>query len=190
MQTIAQVKFVKSVLMHKHFLTPSQPCDGGQSHLDRDWDRLVNKVLQLYNPNGSSHCCILFFSRRLHLYWMVRWSWFARVNALCNLSCKKSQEVTVSFQGQFRSWRCFTLCITMEAEPWIAKQYKCHHCWSCKNYWGKGMEGGKKVSLPDTFWLQASRNAFKVGSVKFANSLSPPSIVKKVCTASKSSQGT
>ena len=32
--------------------------------------------------------------------------------------------------------------------------------------------------------------AFKVGSVKFANSLSPPSIVKKVRTGSKSSQGT
>ena len=44
--------------------------------------------------------------------------------------------------------------------------------------------------LPDTFRLQASKNAFKVGSVKFANSLSPPSIVKKVCTGSKSSQGT
>ena len=34
--------------------------------------------------------------------------------------------------------------------------------------------------LPDTLWLQASKNAFKVGSVKFANSLSSPSIVKKV----------
>ena len=34
------------------------------------------------------------------------------------------------------------LCITMEVEPRIAKQYKCHHC--CKNYQGKGMEGGKK----------------------------------------------
>ena len=39
------------------------------------------------------------------------------------------------------------LCATMEAEPRIAKQYKCHHCCSCKNYLGKGMEGGKKVSL-------------------------------------------
>ena len=39
------------------------------------------------------------------------------------------------------------LCITMEAEPRIVKQYKCHHCCSCKNYWGKGMEGGKKVFL-------------------------------------------
>ena len=35
----------------------------------------------------------------------------------------------------------------MEVEPRIEKQYKCHHCCSCKNYWGKGMEGGKKVSL-------------------------------------------
>ena len=39
-------------------------------------------------------------------------------------------------------------------------------------------------------WLQASKNAFKVGSVKFTNSLSPPSIVKNVRTGSKSSQGT
>ena len=32
----------------------------------------------------------------------------------------------------------------MEAEPRIPKQYKC----SCKNYWGKGMEGEKnKMSL-------------------------------------------
>ena len=34
------------------------------------------------------------------------------------------------------------------------------------------------------------KNAFNVGSVKFANSLSPPSIVKKVRTGSKSSKGT
>ena len=39
------------------------------------------------------------------------------------------------------------LCITMEVKPRIAKQYKCHHCCSCKNYGGKGMEGEKKVSL-------------------------------------------
>ena len=43
--------------------------------------------------------------------------------------------------------------------------------------------------LPDTFWLRASKNVFKVGSVKFTNSLSPPSTVKKVRTWSKSSQG-
>ena len=39
------------------------------------------------------------------------------------------------------------LCITVEVEPRIAKQYKCQCCCSCKNYHGKGMEGGKKVSL-------------------------------------------
>ena len=48
----------------------------------------------------------------------------------------------------------------------------------------------KYCLLPDTFWLRASKNVFKVGSLKFANSLSPPSIVKKVRTGSKSSQGT
>ena len=102
------------------------------------------------------------------------------------------------------------LCITMEVEPRTAKQYKCHHCGSCKKLPGKGDGGWKKVFesflwkkcvlghpiaqatsyclLPDSFWLQASKYAFKVGSVKFANSLSPPSIVKKVRTGSKSSQ--
>ena len=68
-----------------------------------------------------------------------------RVNALCNLSHKKSQEVRVSLPGQFLSRHCFMLWITMEVEPRLAKQYKCHHCCSCKNYRGKGMEGGKKV---------------------------------------------
>ena len=155
-------------------------------------------------------------------YWAVQWSWFAWVNALCNLSYKKSQEVAVSLPGQFLSCGCFTLCIAIEVEPRIVKQYKCHHHCSCKNYWGKGMEDGKKKCLcvvfwltrgsqfrgeknvlghpipwttsycllPDTFWLRASQNPYKVGSVKFTNSLSMPSIVKKVHTGSKSSQGT
>ena len=30
------------------------------------------------------------------VYWAVQWSWFARVNALCNLSHKKSREVAAS----------------------------------------------------------------------------------------------
>ena len=42
----------------------------------------------------------------------------------------------------------------------------------------------------DTFWLRASKNAFKDGSLYFANSLSPPSIVMKVRTGIKSSQET
>ena len=153
-------------------------------------------------------------------YWAVRWSWFAWVNAFCNLSHKKLWEVAASLPGQYLSRRCFMLCITMEVEPRIVKQSKCQHCCSCKNYWGKGMEGGKRCLrnfladqkiaslwkkfilghpiaratsyclLPDTFWLRASKNAFEVGSVKFTNSLSPPFTVKKVRTGSKSSQGT
>ena len=43
--------------------------------------------------------------------------------------------------------------------------------------------------LPDTFWLQAPQNAFKFGSVKLANSLSPPSIVKKVAPKVKAAKG-
>ena len=54
---------------------------------------------------------------------------------------KKSREVPASLPGRLLSRRCFTLCITMEVEPRIAKQYKCHHCFSCRNYPGKG-DGG------------------------------------------------
>ena len=49
--------------------------------------------------------------------------------------------------------RCFTLCITVEVEPRVAKQYKCQYFCSCKNYRGKGMEGGKKKCLCVVFWL-------------------------------------
>ena len=80
------------------------------------------------------------------------------------------------------------------------------------------MEGGKKVSLHrfsagrrsrvrginavwGILWHEQQiiaccqphsnfKNAFQVGSVNFANSLSPPSIVKKILTGSKSGQGT
>jgi len=89
----------------------------------------------------------------LYPIWAVQWSWFARGNALCNISRKKSREVAASLPGRFLSRLCFTLCITVEVEPRIAKQYKCHHCCSCKKYRGRGMEGGKKVSLCCCFWL-------------------------------------
>ena len=46
----------------------------------------------------------------IHHYWVVQWSWFARVNALCNLSRKKSWEAAVSLLSR----RCFTLCITTD----------------------------------------------------------------------------
>ena len=130
------------------------------------------------------------------------------------------QEVTASLPGQFLSRRCFTLCITKEVEPRTAKQYKGHHCCSCKNYWGKGMEGGIKVYLhhfltdqkiasswkkcvlghtmaqatsyclfPDTGWLWASKNAFKVGSVKFANSITCLPLWRKYALEVKAAKG-
>ena len=78
-------------------------------------------------------------------YWAIQRSWFARVNGLCNLSWKKSQECTLP--GRFLSRHCFTLCITVEVEPRITKQYKCQYSCSCKNYHGEGIEGKNNVSL-------------------------------------------
>ena len=35
------------------------------------------------------------------VYWAIQLSWFARVNALCNLSRKKSREVAAHFRADF-----------------------------------------------------------------------------------------
>ena len=37
----------------------------------------------------------------VRVYWAIQRSWFARVNALCNLSRKKSQEVAAHFRADF-----------------------------------------------------------------------------------------
>ena len=85
---------------------------------------------------------LLLKKRRLQCYWAIQRSWFARVNAHCNLSRKKSREVAAHFRAD-----CFMLCITAEVEHKIAMLYKCQYCCSCKNYRGKGMVGGKNASL-------------------------------------------
>ena len=105
----------------------------------------------MYNlwPHYIHHTTLHYTTQH---YWAVQWSWFARVNALCNLSRKKSREVAASLPGRFLSRRCFTLCITMEDEPKIAKQYKCQHCCSCKNYRERGWRVEKK-GLCVIFWL-------------------------------------
>ena len=85
-------------------------------------------------------------------YWAIQRSWFAKVNALCNLFAQEVARGRSALPGLFLSRHCFTLCITVEVEPRIAKQHKCQYYCSCKNYCGKGMEGGKKC-LCVVFWL-------------------------------------
>ena len=85
-------------------------------------------------------------------YWAVQWSWFAWGNVLCHLSCKKSWEVEASLPCRFLSRRCFTLCITMEVEPRIAKQYKCHHCCSWKITRESGWRVEKSVFVSFFGW--------------------------------------
>ena len=97
----------------------------------------------------------------------------------------------------------------MDVYPRIVKLYKWHNRCFCKNYRGK-LDGGWKKCLhrfshdkkiasvwsewivhptargtscylwSDTLWLRAFQKDSKVATVNFANSLSPPSIVKKV----------
>ena len=43
------------------------------------------------------------FTQRLSsdIYWAIQRSWFTRVNALCNLSRKKSRDVAAHFRADF-----------------------------------------------------------------------------------------
>ena len=47
------------------------------------------------------HIHISVHSVLCQCYWAVQRSWFARVNALCNLSHKKSREVAALLPGLF-----------------------------------------------------------------------------------------
>ena len=55
--------------------------------------------------NSSSHCTqqqqSLYRKAAVTVYWVIQRSWFARVNALCNLSRKKSREVAAHFRADF-----------------------------------------------------------------------------------------
>ena len=93
------------------------------------------------------HIHISVHSVLCQCYWAIQRSWFAGVNALCNLSRKKFARGHSTLPGRFLSRCCFTLCLTVEVETRIAKQYKCQYCCNCKNYRGKGMESENKVSL-------------------------------------------
>ena len=156
----------------------------------------------------------------LRAYWAIQRSCFARVNALCNLSRKKSREVAAHFRADF--WvgvasRCvYQWKLNLEsrsntnANTVAAAKITVKRGWRVEKSvfelffgWPEDREFVEKVRfgasysratsyclLPDTLWLWTSKNAFKVGNVKFANPLSPPSIVKRVRTGSKSSQGT
>ena len=87
-------------------------------------------------PAQISRVPIGQFSEAGLLEWM-------RFVIFCARSCERLQRTS----GRFLSRCCFMLCVTVEVEPRIAKQYKWQYCCSCINHGGKGMKGGKKVSL-------------------------------------------
>ena len=98
------------------------------------WARLVDRE----SPPGKWHKQVFFIGRFCEAG-LLEWMCFVIFRT-------RSRERSQPIPGQFPNRYWFTLCIAVEVEPRIAKQYKCQYCCSCKNYHGKGMEGGKKVS--------------------------------------------
>ena len=108
----------------------------------RNWVALTG-FFSLFLQSGTDQFKGCLHYKPVALYWAIQRSWFTRVNALCNLSRKKSRVVAAHFRANF--WvGVASRCVEVEVEPRIAKQCKWQYCCSCKNYRGKGMEGGKK----------------------------------------------
>ena len=74
----------------------------------------------------------------------VQWSCLHEWMPFENISRKKSREVAASLPGRFLSRRCFTLCITMEVNLGLRKQYKRYHCWVAKITEERGWRMGEK----------------------------------------------
>ena len=66
------------------------------------------------------------------------------MNALCNLSRKKSREVAASLPGRFLSRRCFTLCINNGSSTKNCEAIEIPPLLQLQKLPGKGMEGGEK----------------------------------------------
>ena len=58
------------------------------------YNKCLSEVITVQIAHPHPICHVL-------LYWAIQQSWFARVNALCNLSQKKSQEVAAHFRADF-----------------------------------------------------------------------------------------
>ena len=95
------------------------------------------------------YCPYLFYN----LYWCV-----VHIGRFSEVGLREWMPCVI-----FRAWSCERSQHHFQADFWvgiashcvnfrIVKQYKCHHCCSCKNYREKGMEVGKKVSLHCFFW--------------------------------------
>ena len=78
----------------------------GQNDRDLLRANVVTRGLNRYQNRAESWLVIRRESNYesvglLLTYWAIQRSWFARVNALCNLSRKKSQEVAAHFRADF-----------------------------------------------------------------------------------------
>ena len=57
---------------------------------------IINKFWQTFTDLQA-----VGLAQKIVDYWAIQRSWFARVNAFCNLSRKKSREVAAHFRADF-----------------------------------------------------------------------------------------
>ena len=65
------------------------------------WKPYIDSLLLLFHASSLFALCAVILVFPSRPYWAIQRSWFARVNALCNLSRKKSREVAAHFLADF-----------------------------------------------------------------------------------------
>ena len=113
-QTVRVVWDYSALLIHSYFVIhhhhhrscPSRSDDdaSGASGVTSDQTPMHRCVLsRTRQTTAAAGLALLSFLawRLMDVYWVIQRSWFARVNALCNLSCKKLREVAAHFRADF-----------------------------------------------------------------------------------------
>ena len=71
------------------------------SYTEICFNYVINCMIQGVWGNSCSQYKLYSYTKICFTYWAIQWSWFARVNVLCNLSRKKLREITAHFRADF-----------------------------------------------------------------------------------------
>ena len=112
------------------------------------WKEVSSRIFTFRQPYRITSGWIIYSQL---LYWVIQPSWFARVNVLCNLSCKKLREVAAHFWADFWVGIASRCVQQWKVNPELRSSTNANIVAVAKLLW-KGDRGWKK-GVCVIFWL-------------------------------------